>query len=211
MGIGCVLLAWAIVGAVAAGGAACGLMLCVFLVRRFRPAVGRRWIVVAGALPFALLAYAGVAFGVYALWCENVRRVDPGIGDVWQVPLPNGWRFLMIDTPDSAMLVPPSGDNIAVDRARLGMRGDTILVADAGQFFAIDTKTRRRTEFASEEAMLRTFGSSRGELSDANWFYTRRRWTIADALAGVVIAAPAAMLLLAMAVRFLIVAARRRA
>jgi hypothetical protein len=57
-----------------------------------RRAVGRGGVLkpaAAAALPFLLLGYGGVAFTGYAIWCEAIRDVDPGLGDAWRVPVGN--------------------------------------------------------------------------------------------------------------------------
>ena len=212
MSIGCVLAFGAIAGTIAAIGAACVLTLIVFLIRRRRTSIRWWWLVIAAALPFVLLAYAGGAFSAYALWCETVRGVDPGIGDLWLVPLPNGWRFAMIDTPEEGYLTSRSGEQIHPGITRIGVRGDYVFGQDGDTYFFIDTKSERDETLTAESDLLRkmrTIGATRDDLDAAVMFYGWRRWTIADALAAIVMAIPPSLLVLALGLRFLVLVRRR--
>jgi hypothetical protein len=90
MGIGFVLLIWAVLLGCAAVPVA--FAIAIWSVRSHKRVGAPVSLLRTGAaaiLPFVLLAYGGVAFVGYAAWCELGRQVDPGIGDGWMVPVGN--------------------------------------------------------------------------------------------------------------------------
>src|ERR1700738_2467092 len=115
MGIGIVL----IFGAVAGGlMAAIGMVVlratATFLPRRVTK--DHRGVILAASLfPFVCLAWGSAVFVFQAIVNETVFHRDPGIGDSWRCPLPNGYAVLMIDVTDSGLVYntktqPLSGD-----------------------------------------------------------------------------------------------------
>jgi hypothetical protein len=65
---------------------------------------GRRKVVIIASL----LPVACVVWGASVLWVQgginqNSNR-DPGYGDMWACPLPNGYALMMIDDPDEGVL-----------------------------------------------------------------------------------------------------------
>ena len=107
VGIGIVLAMWTIVGLILAsvGAVVLGAMTAFFTrkVRRFR------WptIVAVSAYPFVCLAWAGAVFVFQAAVNEMVLHRDPGLGDTWECPLPNGYALLMIDDRDYGWVYNP--------------------------------------------------------------------------------------------------------
>lgn len=148
-----------------------------------------RSVLTAAALPFVLVGYAGVAFAGYAIWCETVRHVDAGIGDVWQVPVGNEHYFCMIDVPDNGYLLKGgcSGRPIVDEISELAATDDLVVGNSKSQgAFELDTRTGTLLRFTSMEAALaRT--TPRPLLRSANDFYGYRRWGYADAVAAVLI------------------------
>src|SRR5687768_10851616 len=105
MGIGFVLMIWALLLGCAAVPIA--IALTIWSSRNWRESKSTTKLfrpIGAALLPFILLAYGGAAFIGYAVWCVKVRRVDPGIGDAWVVPVGNGYFFGMIDIPEHGSL-----------------------------------------------------------------------------------------------------------
>src|SRR5579872_2218365 len=107
MGIGFVLLLWAVAGTILAGlGAVILGGATAFFTRRVNK--GRRRAVSAAILfPFACLAWAGAVFVVQAIVNESVLHRDPGLGDTWHCPLPNGYMITMIDVTDQGWVYSP--------------------------------------------------------------------------------------------------------
>jgi hypothetical protein len=106
LGIGFVLLFWAVIF----GGAAVvsAVVLGLWSLWNHRAVIGRREVlkaVAAAALPILMFGYGGAAFVGYAVWCETLRGVDPGIGDVWRVPVGKDHYFCMIDVPEEGYLL----------------------------------------------------------------------------------------------------------
>jgi hypothetical protein len=203
MGLGIVLLFWGIVGAVLAGAAAVALAGMAYLFdRRRRQRVRRGWLVIAAVLPFVSLAYAAAGFVAYGAYCELVRDVDMGIGDSWRVPVTDGYRLIMIDTPDQAFLEDSSGRQLHYGLKRIGAAGHVIAGEDEHGLFAIDAQRHTDETIASESA-LRTVSTLDGSalIAPAD-FYDRHRWSAPDAVAGALIVAPPFLLLCVLAVRF---------
>jgi hypothetical protein len=147
----------------------------------------------AVALPFLLLAYGGAAFTAYAIWCEVVRDVDPGIGDSWQVPIGNAHYFCMIDVTDSGYLLKGgcSGAPIVDEITELAQAGDVIAGASGSTGpFVLDTRTGAVEAVATVDAALARLPSP-APLQSAADFYTARRFGAADAIAAVLLACPA--------------------
>ncbi|SRR5712692_775653 len=96
MGIGLVILLGAVVGTVAAAiGTVVLRSATAFLTRRVTK--GRRSVILAATVfPFGCLAWGAAVFICQWTINENVFHRDPGIGDAWKCPLPNGYALLTI-------------------------------------------------------------------------------------------------------------------
>jgi hypothetical protein len=194
VGIGFVLLFWALL----LGGAAvvCAIALGLWSWWNERSTFGRGGIVralAAAALPLLLLVYAGAAFAGYAIWCEAVRDVDPGIGDGWRVPVGNDHYFCMIDIPDDGYLLKGgcSGAPIVHGITELAAAGDLVFGnSESSGPFVLDTRTGALQTIASVDAALARI-TPRPILQRAADFYADRRWGRADAIAAVLIGVPA--------------------
>lgn len=173
MGIVFVLLFYAVVLTIAGGITAAVLGSIVF---KFIPLSGikrKRAVVVAMLFPFACVGYAAAWFTAYAVVNEVFFHRDPGVGDSWYTPLPNGYALMMIDTTDEGTVYNPktqpgSGLLVSRDDAVFGVRelqvsGDLIFGArDSGYFgrigenstavdsyFGLNTRTGRHIEYSS--------------------------------------------------------------
>ena len=192
MGIGVVLLVWFAIGTVIAaiGGAALGVV--AYVVRRRS---GRRawpWVLAFAAAPFAFLVYLFVAYGVYAVWCDAYRGVDPGIGDSWRVPLQNGYAFEAIDTYDQSFIESPGRHTKHLGLVRIGQSGDLIFGSEPAGFFLINTRTGSDSLFSSETEFrqaLRASGATSIAVEEPSAFYSSHRWTAEDAVAFAIILA----------------------
>jgi hypothetical protein len=102
-----VLIAWAIVGTLLAGVAAVVLGGATVWHTRGVQRWRRSAILAAAALPFLCFAWAGAVFMFQALVNEAVFHRDPGLGDAWETPLPNGYALLMIDESDHGSVYNP--------------------------------------------------------------------------------------------------------
>ena len=60
----------------------------------------KRAVLASMTFPFLCVAFAGGWFVVYAFTNSTVFHRDPGVGDGWDTPLPNGYALMMIDTTD---------------------------------------------------------------------------------------------------------------
>jgi len=200
------LLVAATVGAVVLG------IVCYWLTRSAKD--GRRRAVVASVLfPFACVAFAGAWFVAYAVINNAVLHRDPGLGDSWETPLPNGYALMMIDTTDQGTVYNPKtqkGRNSVGTQAdtafgvrQLQVSGNHILGAlDSGYFdrigqnssivdtyFELDAITGTRTEFKSIDS-LRQHATSEGitlKLREFESVFRDYRTTWFDYLSGTIL------------------------
>ncbi len=206
MGIGFVLLIWAVLLGCAA--LPVGLGLGVWSWRNQRTAPESRGMlrpIAAAALPFVLLVYCGATFIAYAIWCEEVRHVDAGIGDSWAVPVGDDHFFCMIDVPDDGYLLKGgcSGAPAVSGITELAEIGDRIVGNSRSRGpFVLDTRSGAVQTFATLEAALGQF-SPRPSVQTAKSFYLRRRWGWADLAAGVLTGVPAAGIVIVWYRRFI--------
>ena len=104
----------------------------------------------AALLPFASLVWGGVVFIFQATINVMVLQRDPGIGDTFVIPLPNGFSLLIIDAFDDAFVYTPKTqpdgaiipqDDAAGGVTRLQIAGSTLLgTTGDGQYFVVDTQ-----------------------------------------------------------------------
>lgn len=194
MGIGFVLLFWGVL--LGAGAVVGGAVLALWSWRNHRRVLGpTRFLkpLAAAALPFLLLGYGGGAFAAYALWCEAIRDVDPGIGDIWRVPIGNEWYFCMIDVPDNGYLLKGgcTGAPTVYEITELQTAGDLVVgKSESTRAFVLDTRTGALQTFASMDAALDQI-TPRPILQSANDFYVNRRWGKADVFVAGLIGLPA--------------------
>ena len=179
MGLGIVLIFWAVVGVISAmvGALAMG-GVTHFLTRR--AAAGNRKLTIAALVfPFACLGWAASVFVLQAVINEAVLHRDLGLGDTSHAPLSNGYQIMMIDDTEQGWVYNPrtqgSGgavgeqeDAIAGVR-RLQVAGRYILggsdsnsfahFGDQNQeidsYFVLDTQTGKRTQLQSYDDLKR--------------------------------------------------------
>jgi hypothetical protein len=107
MGIGIVLIFWGVVGLI---GAMIGSAILVRIASSFsrrRVQYSRPLIAAIRRFPFVCLAWAGSVFVFYAIVNETAFHRDPGLGDGWGCPLPDGYAIEMIDVTDRGFVYNP--------------------------------------------------------------------------------------------------------
>lgn len=215
MGIGIVLLFWAVIGTTGAG---VGAVFCAALASKFVHHAGergRRAVLVCGLFPFACLAWAGAVFVFQALVNEELLHRDPGLGDAWRCPLPNGYALLMIDEPDDGCVYNPKtqadGGGVGEQEdAVVGVRvlqiaGRYILggsdtqfykhIPDEGKvdsYFLLDTATGKRQTFPTIEALGAEAAQKQISLAlqPINDTYQHYRYTLFDLFVVCLLLAP---------------------
>src|SRR5258708_5442208 len=105
MGLGFVLLVWMIFFGCAGLPVAGGLAYWSWRSGRDAHSPSKWRAFAAGLLPFALIVVGLFWFFGYAAYSWSVRKVDPGLGDSWAVPLRHGYFFCMIDVTDQGYLM----------------------------------------------------------------------------------------------------------
>ena len=223
MGIGIVLLLWAVVGTVAACVGSLVMGGATALLTK-RAALGRtRTIVAAAFFPFACLGWAALLF-IFQAFVNSAMHRDPGLGDTWNCPLPDGYALMMIDTTDQGWVYNPKtqpGDGVAeqadavsgvilaqvagryifggVDSHSFGKSDETKDNIDS--YFLLDTQTGKRTNFSTQESMRAAatqFGVALN-LEPIVAVYSRYRHTWFDILVGVLLCVPPCLYLLLLA------------
>jgi hypothetical protein len=215
MGLGFVLLLWAVVGTVvAAVGAATSGSATAMLTRGV--ANGRRKVIIAASLfPIVCLGWGGVMFVFQAVVNEGLLHRDLGLGDTWHAPLPNGYQIMMIDVTDQGWVYnpktqPDSGvgereDAVAgvrdvqvVGRYILGAT-DSKAFEHLGQetnqvdaYFLLDTRLGKQKQFQNYNA-LRQSALELGiepNLQPINTIYSKFRFSWFDVVAGLLFCLP---------------------
>jgi hypothetical protein len=141
-----------------------------------------------GIFPFILLVYGLFAFIGYAFYCEMVRKVDPGMGDGWQVPVGNDYYLCMIDVPENGYLIRHgcSGSPIIDGISKINVF-DNLVVGKAEDNFIFDLADGH---LAALDATSEKFHEYENKLLDVNRFYIKRRWNYLDVIAVLIIVIP---------------------
>ena len=209
MGIGIVLIFWAIAGTIVTGiGCAAMAALATFLTRRVTKH-RKKTIIAATLFPVACFVWAGALFFAQAIVNTVLLDRDPGLGDGWYCPLPNGYRVEFIDVTDHGWITNPktqpdgiiaetddsisgvrqaqvSGQYIlgATDSKAFGSRGDEKHVDG---YFIIDTKRRAKDKFASMDELKAAAGKLgiTVNLEPIYNVYGRYRWSWFDGFIGI--------------------------
>ena len=222
MGIGIVLLFWAVAGTILASvGAVFAGSLAAWFIEK-GTLKRRRAIVLSSAFPFVCLAWAVALFVFQAIINEAVFHRDPGLGDTWECPLPNGYAITMIDVTDQGWVYNPKTqpgggvgeqeDAVAGVR-RVQIAGRYILGAadshasnfgkptDIDSFFLLDTTTGKRNQFTNQQDLSRAAQQLGVQLNleDIDAVYSRYRFTWFDLFVGAAFVAPLAAYLLFLA------------
>ena len=216
MGIGFVLLLWAVAGVTAATVAATFLGTTAALLTRKAERGRRRAIAFAVLLPFACLVWAGGVFIFQAVVNETLLHRDLGMGDTWHAPLPNGYQILMIDITDQGTVYNPktqlsdsgvSDQEDAISGVRnLQISGKYILgdvdshsfehsgrgSNEVDSYFLLDTATGKRTNFADYESLHRIASEHniRLNLEPIDSVYSHYRFSWFDVFAGALFVLP---------------------
>lgn len=215
MGIGIVLLFWAIAGCFLAAVAAVGLSGLTGYLTRGKEGSGK---IVTATLtyPFISLAWVAATFFISAVVNVGFLDRDPGIGDSWDCPLPNGYHLLAIDDPDYGVVYNPKTQQTshvvadkedAISGVRMvqvsgrfifgGIDNDAFASSAAGNphidsYFVLDTATNKKLEVKAYESLV-TEAEKRGiklELKRFSRVYWRYYFSWFDVMAGLLSLGP---------------------
>lgn len=186
-----------------------------------RNTAGRKRAIIASAVfPFLCVAYAGCWFVGYAVINDTIFHRDPGLGDSWYTPLPNGYAISMIDVTDIGTVYDPksqSASSISSNHydAEFGVRqlqlskqlilgaADSKAMDHFGRedtttvdtWFVLDTTNHTKTEYKSR-AELERFAEAQGlklNLQPIDSIFEKHRYTWFDSVAGAVLLLPPAL------------------
>ncbi len=235
MGIAFVLLIWGVLGFAAASIGLCALGWTTAFLTRGVPEGRRRAIITSGLFPFGCLAWAVVVFFFQAYVNLRYFDRDPGIGDTWECPVPNGYHIVMIDVTDQGTIYNPktqahsdgvsSQDDTVFGVRTLQVAGPYLLggvdgkfsehVADGKEqvdsYFFHDSRTGKRSDFPSMVLLgesARHLGVSL-RLEPIEQVYFEYRGTWFDRLTAVLFLAPP-ILCFALLVRWIVRLRRTR-
>lgn len=216
MGIGVVIVFWAVVGTVFATAGMLILRSATTFLTRSVPKGRRAVILAATALPFVCFAWGAAVFVFQWDINEKYFHRDPGIGDAWKCPLPNGYALLMIDLPWYGWVYNPKTQLMPdvvgeQEDALFGVRVlqianryiaagvDDHVLANFGtdkeqidSYFLLDTSAGTRTRFATLDE-LRTAAAHLGielTLEPINRVYSKYRFTWFDRLVQILFVGP---------------------
>lgn len=198
MGIGFVLIVWAILLTLLAVPALVALHRFAMLTGG--PARAKRmlrWAIVAAPLA---AGYAGAAFFAYALWCTEIRGVDPGLGDWASIPLGAHFTLSFIDVPDEAIIA----EGRASDRrpleskiTHIGQSGGYVYGLRAhDSAFVLDTRSGTLHHYVDQQLpiALRQVGVGTPLVVPVAEFYESRRWGWPDLVAAMALVIPILLL-----------------
>jgi len=168
----------------------------------------------ATLLPFLCLGWGGGVFIFQWLINAAVLHRDPGLGDLWECRLPNGYALAMVDVPDHGWVYNPATQSPggvgehkdAVPNVRILQVSDRYVVGGTdsrpfGQqraddqvdsYFVLDTRAGIQTRFSNLgelAAAVHPLGL-RLQLEPIRRVYIRYRYTWFDALAGILFCGP---------------------
>jgi len=180
MGMGFVLITALMVLLIIASLIGGILFLTVFLLNR----KSKNKVTKSTYLALIPLKCIGISFlflFVYVLICEYLRGVDPGIGDLWQVPLGDDYYFCMIDTPDMGFIQRSgcSGEPLIGGVTKITTVGDNVAGYSEGSekgyfIFALSTGKINRYKDQSDSAVsLEAFYPG---IESVEKFYFSARW-----------------------------------
>jgi hypothetical protein len=143
MGLGFVLIFWAAAGSFLATAGLFALGGTTAYLTRGVAAGRRRAIIASGLFPFVCLGWASIVFFFQAFINQAYFERDPGLGDTWECPLPNGYHVLMIDITDEGTVYNPRTQKFpggvgSQEDAVFGVR--TLQVAGPYLLGGVDTK-----------------------------------------------------------------------
>jgi hypothetical protein len=210
MGLGLVLLLWAVVGTILACVGAFVMGAAATLLTRKASKDRSLTLLASVAFPFACLAWAALLFAFQAFVNGSMHR-DPGLGDTWNCPLPDGYAITMIDTTDHGWVYNPrtqvEGGISEQDDAVAGVivvqiegryilgGADTHAVFDQNQidsYFILDTQTGKKTLFPSIEQLRESGRQLRISLNlqPIAAVYSKYRYTWFDIFVGILLCVP---------------------
>ena len=183
MGLLFVLMLYAIVFSVLACISSIVLGYITRKLTRLASSGGRRAVVFAIAVPWLCIGIGFLGFVGYAVMNSAVFDRDPGLGDSWHTPIPNGYSLEAIDVTDFGTVFNPKTqrfpDSIgSQEDAVFGVRRleiDNNLISGTydgnptfekpptfeDHYFSLDTNTGKRSEFSSLPE-LETYLAQRG-------------------------------------------------
>lgn len=210
MGIGFVLFFWSVIGVLLAIVGTIILRAAAAFLTRKATRDRRKAILAVSLFPWLCLGWGGAVFVVHSTVNEMVLHRDPGLGDSWQCPLPNGYALLMVDVPDEGFVynpkTQPAGGGVGEQEdAIAGVRvlqlagqyvvggTDSKSLSHLGtsdgrvdSYFLLDTVTGRHTRFSLLDDLRRAslpLGIQL-HLEAIGSVYSRYRFTWFDVLAG---------------------------
>lgn len=154
------------------------------LLRHADKGARRRAVAATTMLPPLSVVCGLLGFIVYAYWCEQVRGVDPGLGDGFHVPLGSGYELWMIDTSEQAFVRGPDGGDSGFELKRLGFDDRTVYYeVTPGRFHLVRKDSGVASSDLTFDALasrLDVIGAPPPVLAAPEDVYMRLRWSWLD-------------------------------
>lgn len=206
MGIGFVLIIWSVIGLVAAAVGSAVLPALVECFTDVESLSGRRLVRAATRFPFGCLVWAGVVFVFQAVVNVGFLHRDPGLGNGFDCPLPNGYALSFVGVTDIGTLYDPKDlireREVSYVRT-MQLAGPYVLggcgsswVDRAGEeiatYFLLDTRTGKRADFKSFDELRQAARQVNVEpgLVPIGSIYTKYRFTWFDLFVAMLLVGP---------------------
>ncbi|KAA3610963.1 MAG: hypothetical protein DWQ05_20965 [Calditrichaeota bacterium] len=199
MGIGFVFLFWGFIFSTL--GLISGIFFTIlinFLLRKTISIEKKQLVKKSFFIPILTVLYFGIAVILYSIWCEVIRKVDPGFGDYWQVQIQNGYSLGMIDLPSNAFINIPGKYETIHSINRFATYENYILCETkqhgwgrensnpVTQYIIIDTNSNDNVKYLSLEqfdTFIKINNFNELDFKSPEEFYYKNRWTGHDLIA----------------------------
>ena len=131
----------------------------------------------ASLLPFVWIVSGLLWFSAQGIFNEEVRGIDSGLGDVWQVPIRNNYYFCMIDVTDDGSLMKDGCTGVPLISGinKLSETGDLVVGAKTdSKAFSLNTQTGVIEDYRDTSELHSRFPSL-PPLKSTLGFYSDRR------------------------------------
>jgi hypothetical protein len=119
---------------------------------------GRRTVVLCASIfPFLCLGWAGIVFVFQAAINEFVLHRDPGLGDKWECPLPDGYELLMIDETDHGWVFNPKTQRWSEGVSEQGDALSGVRVLQLSGHYILGGLDSKAYQFASKDNYIESY------------------------------------------------------
>ena len=208
MGIGFVLLFWAVVGTVLAAGATLVLSLIAGALIPKDYSERKALLSQVKRFPLICLIWMFIVFCFQGAVNEVLLKRDCGLGDGWQCPMSNGYEILMIDDTDHGYVYNPKTQAFGgVGEQEDAVSGVTVMQVAGTRifgrkkapdsYFVLDTVSGKTTKFSDPKTVEKAADElgTKLKLEPIATVYYQNRYTWFDLFAVLLLFAPPLILI----------------